>query len=610
MATVTRPFWVITQVKKPLLLKVWVDDGRPVVNVTRGGPNVSVRLMIATQGFLDITSVLVRNGSRVVHVLDFNDVRLVFSGHDVGVYKISLAISGNGAFAAIVELGRNRPGGGAPAVPPRRISGRFKPFPRISPQDAAYLQLMIQRRYVPYQKAPGGGAIPYARIRALGQRFFPWTPYSYILAMATYDWTTASFARMVFMQVFQYTSIPPQPFPLDHPSISSMIFRSNWNDYKPSNPTYMRTFLMRPATSESQVAQQLRRVATELQRFSAVQNRLLVAAAQALPRTCILAKPYLFSGQVDIYQMGMSRFGICFFQFPGNRGPVGTALEVQFAAASATFLRPGRLITTKMVWSFTDTEADALHYSNGILLVVRAAGPSGVKSFVWDRPAYITKLSNEARKTEYIFPAGSTFRILANRPGNKVQVIELEIVPRSIPWPRGEFEADDALGQEAVSESEAAAFAYDEAAFAPDGDASLFDRVDPPVEPTEFEVDEDTFSLDGAALASDDVDAFADLPLSADAAPDWQEADAPPDEQDELLAGDTFRTLSLFGDDTIHDSSDISKDELLDLSRLPVIPELDQVPRGVPPAIDHVAEDCTGGRWCQCVQSHIDDGTI
>ncbi|KAI0655825.1 hypothetical protein C8Q70DRAFT_399422 [Cubamyces menziesii] len=609
MAMMAQPSWAITQVKKPLSLKVWVDDGRPVVNITRGGANVSVRLMVASQGFLDITSILVRNGGRIVHVLDFNNVRLVFSGLGVGLYAISLAITGYGTFSATVQ-----PRGGSPMVPPRTLSGRFKPFPRISPQDAAYLQMMIQRRFVPYQKAPGGGGIPYARIRALGQQLFPWTPYSYILAMATYDWTTASFARMVFMQVFQYTSIPPRPFPLDRPSISKMIFQSKWGDYNPGNPTYMRSFMMRPAKSESQVAQQLAHVARELQRFSAVQNRLLVAAAHALPRTCILAKPYLFSGQVDIYQMGMSRFGICFFQFPGNRGPVGTALEIQFAAASATFLRPGRLITTKMVWSFTDTEADALHYANGILLVVRAAGSSGAKSFVWDMPAYVTKLSNEASKTEYIFPAGSTFRILANRPGNGVQVIELEIVPRSVPWPRDEFEADeaDALGKVPVSESEAAAFSsLAEAAFTP-GDASLIDdTVDPPVEPIDFEVDEDSLSRDDAALAFDDaVAAFAALPLPAEAVPDWQEDDASTGEQDELLAGDTFRTLSLLGDETTHHSSDIPKNELLDLSRLTVIPELDQVPRGVPPAIDHVAEDCTGGRWCRCVQSHMEDGTI
>ncbi|KAI0712461.1 hypothetical protein C8Q76DRAFT_651968, partial [Earliella scabrosa] len=190
---------------------------------------------------------------------------------------------------------------------------------------------MIAAKYVPYQHVPDERGKTDDEIRTLGARLFPWTPYSYQLAMATYDWTTASFTRMVLMEVFRYTSVPS--FPLDRASIARVIWLSNWGTYCPSDATYMNSFMMQPAASEPDVAQQLSVVAPDLQHFSAVENRLLAAAVRALPRTCTLATPYLFSGQVDIYQMGTSRFGIETLECPANAGPVGAPLEVQFAAA-------------------------------------------------------------------------------------------------------------------------------------------------------------------------------------------------------------------------------------------------------------------------------------
>ena len=105
---------------------------------------------------------------------------------------------------------------------------------------------------------------------------------------------------------------------------------------------------MQTANSQNDVDSQLKSIYRELRRFSDVENRLLTAAIHSLPRTCILSKPYLFSGQVDIYQMGMSRFGIEMLEFPGNAGPVSQALEVEFATAAASFLKPDSVITTKM----------------------------------------------------------------------------------------------------------------------------------------------------------------------------------------------------------------------------------------------------------------------
>ncbi|KAI0769886.1 hypothetical protein C8Q74DRAFT_856157 [Fomes fomentarius] len=517
MTTPRSLLWIIEKVHNPQGLELWFNDGQQVTDVVRGGPNLSCRLMVESQGFLDITTGVVgslpKNGQTLF--LDLNDELLMFSDPTLEQpILLALSISGNGTFSAWVTLSNPQH---QQLAPTKIIDRSFNPFPHISPEDVQYLDKMILEKYVPYQ----GSVVPGKtdeEIRALGAKLFPWTPYSYQLAMAVYDWTTASFARMVFMKVFQYTGLGPEPYPLDRASIALMIWLSNWDTYRSDDPDYMNAFLMEPAHSEAEVAQQLDDVAAELQQFSSVENSLLAAAVQSLPRTCILQTPYLFSGQVDVYQMGLSRFGIELSEFPGNAGPVGTALEVEFAAAAASFLQPGSVITTKVVWAFTDTEEDAKHYSNGILLVLHAS----VESLVWRKTAYITELSDGPTKTEYLCPPGSSFRVLSVHTGSdNVQVIELQ------------------------------------------------------------------FHTPSDAAASPVSDSFVG---------------------EQGLARTV--TVPTFSTAVVEDS--VAVDELpgLPRRRAIVIPELDQVPRGAAPTLDHVAEKCTNGRWCRCIQKYAGIGTL
>ncbi|KAH7332621.1 hypothetical protein B0J17DRAFT_579982, partial [Rhizoctonia solani] len=165
-------------------------------------------------------------------------------------------------------------------------------------------------------------------IKALGSRYFPASPYSFQLAMAIYDWTTASFIRMVIMKTFEYSAvhvggIPP---PIDKDSIASVIFSSNWLTFTPDNPDYMRIFLMVPAKSKQEILTQLDIVIPELQYFSAVENRLLAAAAASMPRTPKYSVPLLYSGQPDVHSFGLDHFGIEFTQCPANAGPAGVPL--------------------------------------------------------------------------------------------------------------------------------------------------------------------------------------------------------------------------------------------------------------------------------------------
>ncbi|KAF9634943.1 hypothetical protein BFW01_g5838 [Lasiodiplodia theobromae] len=212
---------------------------------------------------------------------------------------------------------------------------------------------------------------------------------------------------MVFLKIFEYTSVGQAPFPIDQSSISEQIWASNWGSYKPTDPDFMKSFMMKPATSLQDVKSQLKDVASKLHDLSDVENRMLSAAIRSLPRTSILSHSRLFSGQMDIYQLGLDHLGIEFLECPLNDGPVDRPLVDEFASAMSSYLSVGKTITTKMVLSFTDSIADAMHYSNGLLLVAECPE----YSMVWESAAYVTPLSDNPDKTEYTFMPGSRFEV-------------------------------------------------------------------------------------------------------------------------------------------------------------------------------------------------------
>ena len=227
----------------------------------------------------------------------------------------------------IAFLGRAVEGEFTAKLGKRHVIGRLKPLPTISADDIAFIDKKIKDKFVPYQNIPDAPGKTCAEIKKLGKQFFPFTPHSFQLAMCVYDWTTASFARMVFLKVFEYTGLKADPdYPLNESEVAKMIWESNWKSYTPKNKDYMNSFLMKPAASLDDVKKQLEVVSKELQNFSVVENRLLSAAISALPRTSVSSKGRLYSGQVDIYQFGLDRFGTEFLECPLNKGPVSESI--------------------------------------------------------------------------------------------------------------------------------------------------------------------------------------------------------------------------------------------------------------------------------------------
>jgi hypothetical protein len=328
------------------------------------------------------------------------------------------------------------------------VTGKLKPLPHISAADAAYFDKMIASNLVPYACDDGTPEKSQDEIHTLGQRLFPFSPYSFQLAMAIYDWTTASFARMVYVDIFRYTGLHiPIPgtdgndgervtTPIDHEGLTNAIWTSNWGPFTVQNAQFMASLLMQPAWSRLEVELQLLGVRDELVRAVEVEDRLLAAAMRSLPRTSTLARPRLFSGQLDMAHLDIESFGVEFVECPANQGPVCWPLRETLATALATYLAVGREVTTKVTWSFTDTLEGALHYSNGILLVLDSADDDASPPCVWESVSYVTPLSNDPNKIEYTAPPGSQFRVLsteeATHSERKLLVITLQPIHQGI----------------------------------------------------------------------------------------------------------------------------------------------------------------------------------
>jgi hypothetical protein len=182
---------------------------------------------------------------------------------------------------------------------------------------------MIAENLVPYPKTDDLPGRSEDEIRALGQRLFPFSPYHFQLAMVVHNWTTASFTRMVLLDMLRYTSLDFQhTAPIGQQTIARAIWTSNWGSFTAQDPGFMGSFMMKPAWSQLEVELQRVYVRANLENCVQIENRLLFAAMQSLPHTSILSKPHLFSGQLDMSQLTTDDFGISFKECPSNKGPI------------------------------------------------------------------------------------------------------------------------------------------------------------------------------------------------------------------------------------------------------------------------------------------------
>jgi hypothetical protein len=107
---------------------------------------------------------------------------------------------------------------------------------------------------------------------------------------------------------------------------------------------------------------------------------------------------------VDVSNLGQNALATYFLEYPGNAGPPPAPMGEPLDQALAGFMAPGSVVTLKSFMSTTSSQTVAAQYANGILLEITQAD-----GMLWDGCAYVTPLSNEATKDEYLFAPGTRF---------------------------------------------------------------------------------------------------------------------------------------------------------------------------------------------------------
>ena len=365
---------------------IWVSDGKPISTV-RGPAGASFRLIVAGIGFLDITDIGHVSGGPHYWALDINGSTYWYDGQG----SLQINVQSDQSFTVV--------GDG------NSFGGAVKPLPGIDESSIAVIGEMEANGYIPYRGIPDGGKSKQELID-LGLQYFPYSAFSYQLALTVYDWTTADFFRMDLFNLYCYSLV--QGKPLASAQIASAIWTANWPPYVPSNADFMNSFMMTPADSLEDVTKQLALVEGDLRAFVSALAEVTQAAKYSLPRTSVLANPQLFSGQVAISNLGESAFPVYFEEYPGNEGPVGIKMELALADALSGFMAPGSELTLKTFLSWTDSLDDAMHYQNGIVLEMN---PSGDGQTWGDGITHITQLSDQSNKTEYTASPGAKVRV-------------------------------------------------------------------------------------------------------------------------------------------------------------------------------------------------------
>lgn len=369
--------------------QAWVSDGRPI-NARRGPAGNSYKLWCSNYGYLTINDIGQQDGGPRHWALDIEGQRFWYDGEGA----LNFTFRSDRTFSVIGNE--------------NQIDGHLTPSPVVSNKSLSLFKEMMEKKLIPYQKIPDDPGKTLQELEELGKQFFPTTAYSFELAMAIYDWTTACFFRIDLFTYFVYTKM--EGLPIDQDSIANLIWSANWLPYTAHNQYFMMSLMMKPADSLEDVQIQLAKQAPNLIKYNQAEEEIITQAVMNLPRVLVAEKPVLYHGGPDISTMTTNQFSAQFQQLPLNVGPVGTPLQFNFEEALKTILRPGNIITKKGFWSFSDSLKDAIHYSNKI--IVKVLPPQN--SEYWPGTAYITPLSDGPEKTEYLFVPGTSFLVYSH----------------------------------------------------------------------------------------------------------------------------------------------------------------------------------------------------
>ena len=286
-----------------------------------------------------------------------------------------------------------------------------------SKQDVELFLLMIKEKYAPYQNIPDAPGRSDEEIHELGKKYFSWLPNdtSYAVAMSVYSWTSPDFTRIGYFNLFKYSGLnfggPIDSNKFDIDTIVEAIWSSNWGTFTPHNYIYMNSFMMKPAATKEDISNQLtNEKLVKLNKHNISQSNLISYALLTMPKTSIKLKDKLYSGQVDISNLGSSKFATYFNQLPANNDLKMAPLDMKLKNALSGFLKVGNIVVYKSFMSFTDSQEDATKYSNGIIVTML---PPDKNDGYWQQCRYITPLSDDPKKIEYLFNIGTKVKVIS-----------------------------------------------------------------------------------------------------------------------------------------------------------------------------------------------------
>ena len=378
------------------------SDGLDLLTL-RGGQGICFRLLVHNHGYLDIIDTGQQPGGPFESQLIISDQLYWYSG--TGSFSIS--VNPNGSF----ELSGDN----------NLVFGRLIPFPEIQEKDVKNLTWMMQHNYVPYHSHTSSTDILESELREKGRQFFPFSPYSFQLAMAVYDWTTPNFMRMEYLRAFQYSTAPKK---LDTKSLSRYIWNSSlFTDTK----ELANSFPIEPVSSIMEFEHQLNQKENHLVQLNDSEIDLLLAALAVLPPTTYMDQPVLYVTSTEFGFPPSEYLGALFEESPANQQ--GDAeLPMPLEEALSTFIEEGKTLTIKGIIACTDSMDKALTQAGDVLLSITPP----VNSVVWNDVKNITSMSSQKNENRFVVKAGTRFQveqiIRTQLFGKELTKIELRIL--------------------------------------------------------------------------------------------------------------------------------------------------------------------------------------
>ncbi|CAA6693546.1 MULTISPECIES: hypothetical protein [unclassified Lentimonas] len=403
--------WSLSSFSASGATQAYACDGLPLCNAARS--TGLLRIVVAPIGYLDIVATNHHEGGLIYTQLEIAGESMIFGVND----SFALSITEAGEFTLISAHGNT-------------LAGNVSALPALEGATInAFRSMMEPLKIIPYENPPGVHTKTTAEITALGNTYFPGSPYAFDLAMAIYDWTSSNFIRQDLFHQLQYTGVAGTPLDLD--TMAGVIFGCNYPGYTHTDANFMHQFLMQPATSETDVYNQLLDVYEQIKPLAIAEMKVYSAGVLSLAPPTVADYPLLYRGAMSMsggYDTG--DFAPSMFEFPGNAGPTTDPLYQAFSEALEGCLKPGSIVTTKGPWSFSNNKAGAEVWQNGILITL--SPPEGAK--VWPGCANITEFSINPGTFEIDMPPPTRYRIegfdwikLPNKDGVMMDVCHFQM---------------------------------------------------------------------------------------------------------------------------------------------------------------------------------------